>query len=899
MASIASSTNIGSSGASSIRGYGGLASGLDRDSLIESMTAATRAKIAKQQQKKQTYQWTQEAYRSISDKLVQFSRKYTSYTSSSNLSSSSFWARSSITALGSNSKYVSVSGSSSLADSVSIAGVKQLAKEASKTSSGSVSDRILSTGNLDITNADGTLKTEAVSNLEGQSLYFKYGNKTIGLSLPSGTTSDGFTYDYSTAEKAQESINKAMKNVSVGNGKTLADVLEVQTGGTGADNTLSSVQFKSKDTAGNTIMFAGGSQTALEALGIVGKGQSIDDLSNADKTISKDSWTDFDHAQTFFTDKTFIERTADKSISFTYNGVTKSIKMSQKELEDAILGKNNSDAVENVAKLMEEKLGKQFGEGRISVDGSNGKLEFKTTIAGSGPDAGQDDETSILAISSAETGVIGKTGAFKVEYGESNRVNTSASLKESGLSLGSGITWPSETDTTYFAGSIKVQELVEKLGNKVSDTTTVEELKTLISNNFSGLSDKVMSSVNEALDHFSSEGASTVGDLMDETNGKLTQYVEDRELDLTINGVKIKGLTANSTVNELISAVNSSDAQVTLSYMKNADKFTLVSTAGGASGKVELDSNAKELLFGAGFTEIKGQDAIIGVKYAGSNDVVELRRGNNAFNLDGLNITVNGTFGYDEDGNRIADTEGITFDSKVDSDKIVEAVKTMIDDLNEVIELVNKEVSTKPNRNYSPLTDEQKEELSEEQIEKWEAKAKEGILFGDADLRSLSDSLRFIFNTGSEENSMLESFGISKSTSYGDNGKLVFDEAKFRAALDSNPEDLKELFTKTADNTTGDKGGFMARLTTITEKYASTSGATKGILIERAGSTYAPTSILSNYLQKSIDSVDDNIDRLKDKLKIEQDRYISQFTSLETLISQMNSQSSWLSSSFG
>ncbi len=70
-------TSIKNSTSSSIKGYGGLASGLDRDTLIEGMTSSTRAKIAKQQKKKQTYAWQQEAYRSISSKLVEFSRKYT------------------------------------------------------------------------------------------------------------------------------------------------------------------------------------------------------------------------------------------------------------------------------------------------------------------------------------------------------------------------------------------------------------------------------------------------------------------------------------------------------------------------------------------------------------------------------------------------------------------------------------------------------------------------------------------------------------------------------------------------------------------------------------------------------------------------------------------------------
>ena len=91
----------------------------------------------------------------------------------------------------------------------------------------------------------------------------------------------------------------------------------------------------------------------------------------------------------------------------------------------------------------------------------------------------------------------------------------------------------------------------------------------------------------------------------------------------------------------------------------------------------------------------------------------------------------------------------------------------------------------------------------------------------------------------------------------------------------------------------------MVRLQTLVNKYASTTGATKGILIERAGSQYAPTSILTNSMQKQMDEIDDEIDRLMDKLEMEQDRYISQFTTLETLISQMNSQSSWLSNACG
>ena len=109
MASISSVNSTGSSLTSSIRGFGGLASGLDRDTLIEQFTAGTRSKIAQQKQKQQKLQWTQEAIRGISDKIYDFSSKFTSFSSSSNLTSSKLFSRSQISVNGVNSKYVSCS----------------------------------------------------------------------------------------------------------------------------------------------------------------------------------------------------------------------------------------------------------------------------------------------------------------------------------------------------------------------------------------------------------------------------------------------------------------------------------------------------------------------------------------------------------------------------------------------------------------------------------------------------------------------------------------------------------------------------------------------------------------------------------------------------------------------
>lgn len=891
--------SIKNSSASSLRGYGGLASGLDRDTLIEGMTASTKAKIAKQQKKKQTYGWQQEAYRSISSKLVEFSKKYTSYTNqSTNLSSPSFWAKSNITPVGSNSSYVSVSGSSALSDTMSIVGVKQLAKNSSMASKTEVSDSSLITGSIN-------LGESQVSNLEGQYVYFKVGSKSYSVSLKSGTTTDGYTYDYSNGKNAQESITRSLKEVSIGGGKTLADVIQVTADPYNAadpEGTPFKLNFKSTDTANNTILFDGGSEKAIKALGFT----NFDNLSEEERQIKPEGFTeDFMNKQKFFEPKTFAQRVGGTSMSFTYNGTTKSIEFdSAADIQtkiDAATG--DEEKLKTIASQMQEKLNQQFGAGRIEVGTqkdpvTNGyQLVFKTKDASTG----LDDTSSILSLSYADNGVLGKNGAFRVSSGESNRLNTNASLADSGLkNIEQNLNTKGKLnqDTTYFAGSIKAQEAIKGLGSLVTDTTTLDELKQLIATKNPTMSDKDLSSINNAIDYFkNSESATNVGEL----NTKMNSYVDSREMKLKINDVDIKGLTYNSTITDIMNKINSSDAKVTISYMKNADKFLIQSNVGGVAGDVKIEGDDAAMLFGVkdtNYTVTKGQDAIVSVKYAGSEDVVNLTRESNAFSMDGLNITLNGTFGYSGD-TLIEGTDPIKFNSKTDSDSIVKAVTDMIKDYNEMIELVNKEVSTKPNRSYEPLTDDQKADMTEDQIKKWEEKAKTGLLFNDSDLRGLADSMRFIFESGSEDKATLASFGLSTSTNYGDNGKLVLDETKFRASLESNSADLQKIFTRTSDTSTGDKGGVMARLSEITEKYASTTGATKGILIEKAGSVYAPTSILKNSLQKSMDSQDTIIERLTAQLKTETDRYIKQFTNLETLISQMNSQSSWLSSSLG
>ena len=121
---------------------------------------------------------------------------------------------------------------------------------------------------------------------------------------------------------------------------------------------------------------------------------------------------------------------------------------------------------------------------------------------------------------------------------------------------------------------------------------------------------------------------------------------------------------------------------------------------------------------------------------------------------------------------------------------------------------------------------------------------------------------------------------------------------EFREALESDPDKVQEAFTKSKE-TGAATDGLMASLTAITDKYADTDGDVKGILIEKAGSQYSPTSALDNTLLDQMKDVEDEISKWQDKMSDKVDYYTNKFTQLEVLINEMNSQSSALSGMLG
>ncbi len=656
--------SLSTSTSTSIRGYGGLASGLDRDELIKGMTLGTTTKINKQEQKKQQAQWRQEAIQTISSAMIGFHSKYTeTLTSSTNLFSSLLWGRNKITTSGINSKYVSVTGTASGADAITIMGIKQKAEDAKWSSSNKISDGTLSSDIIDINTTDP--EAYKVENLVGKTIDIKYGGTTYSIYL-----SESDNYDYSNAEGIKNAINDLLSKQTTSNDKKLSTIVEATVND---DGTLG---FKDIGSGGNTLELTGGS--ALELLGlrkekegdekegkVVNDGKITSDATQVAGEIKEEN---------IIKKVDFYEYVAGKTLSFSYNGTSATVKMpgaedlkkAAEEIKTKDPSKSQNEAtIEAIADSIQDQLDKSFGKGRIEVDGTGGKLSFRTTVPGSkGADGKlETDESSVFSLTGGSIALIGnKKGALQ----------SGGADKQSALHAG---------DTTRLNLNVAIEK--------------------------AGLLNK--------------------GNLKFDANGEATFKINDKEITIK----------KTDTINDVMKKINNSGAGVTVSYQEAADKFTFTSTEKGASGAIEFDQNSKDLvnaLFGLGVgdkdannVEVygkRGQDAIVSVKYAGSDEIVNLRRDSNSFTVDGLSIAIKGTFGeYNAAGEleNVEPDQAVEIDASVDVDKLMDTIKSFVEEYNSIVDMVNTQLTTKHEKDYDPLSSEQKGELSESEIERLES----------------------------------------------------------------------------------------------------------------------------------------------------------------------------------
>ncbi len=384
--------------------------------------------------------------------------------------------------------------------------------------------------------------------------------------------------------------------------------------------------------------------------------------------------------------------------------------------------------------------------------------------------------------------------------------------------------------------------------------------------------------------------------------------LEGDTFQFTINGESFS-FNTSSTLNNVITGINNSNAGVKLSYSSITDKFTLTSKETGSASTIDFSDESGNLLnaiLGTG-KATAGTDCVVKVGLDGATeeeDLVTLVRSSNTFEMDGTTYTVNGL----AEGTA---TENVTITTAYDVDSMVETITGFVSAYNALIDSINDKLNETYYDDFPPLTEDQKESLTESEQAIWTEKAKSGLLRNDSALKSivselrssLYDSVAKLDGSGNSLGLIITDVGIT-TNSYSDYGKLTIDEASLRTALTKNAEGVLALFTQKASvsysqyNTTEKKetryeeSGLLWRLSDIIKNNVSKVGK-KGALVEMVGSpdnSFVGTTTYS----KKISTIETTISTLTDKLADEQDRYWTKFTAMETAINNLNSQSSWL-----
>ena len=264
-------------------------------------------------------------------------------------------------------------------------------------------------------------------------------------------------------------------------------------------------------------------------------------------------------------------------------------------------------------------------------------------------------------------------------------------------------------------------------------------------------------------------------------------------------------------------------------------------------------------------------------------DGTVIERNSNTFELDG--ITMELTSEYHDTGTPIRLT------TSRDTDKIVDSLKSFVEDYNALVEELNEHLKETANyKKYAPLTDEQKKEMSDKEIELWEEKSKEGLLHNDANITSFLGDMRMVLYSSVEGAGLsLYDIGIETSDNWRDNGKLVIDEDVLKSMAATNPDAICKLFT---DRDQGLGTGMQNAL----KDAANVSSGSPGTMVRYAGTKDVLTT--SNTLYEEMKHISETLSNLNTKYQLEKTRYWNQFNAMEQAISNMNSQSSWLTQQF-
>lgn len=398
--------------------------------------------------------------------------------------------------------------------------------------------------------------------------------------------------------------------------------------------------------------------------------------------------------------------------------------------------------------------------------------------------------------------------------------------------------------------------------------------------------------------------ATSFADVASDIQAKLIEAYEDHidaQTGLTAaEKTALKAKAANTTV-----VFDSATSAFKISGMEEYAASISVKRDAGTDTSSNMDklfgSESVTLNDGGTAKEIltKAQNAIVSI------NGIEIERNTNSFEYDGLSFTLTSeskfTYETDSNGDPILDVDGnkikknpIDEPTQIvvtrDTQKILDGLKEFIEEYNTMItsfyEMYQADVTYK---DYAPLTDAQKAEMSEKEIENWEIKAKEGLLRSDNSLYKIMSAMRSAMYSKADGGSLaIYDLGMSTSHYLSDGNFSMPNESDLLAIIEKDPDGIQQLF---AGN-----GGIMERLNTAINEAVRNQGSASGYLTMVAGANDLDSDASLN---KQIKNIDNQLTSLESRYWSEYNRYWSQFNKMEQLIQQMNTQSSWMSQQLG
>ncbi len=263
-----------------------------------------------------------------------------------------------------------------------------------------------------------------------------------------------------------------------------------------------------------------------------------------------------------------------------------------------------------------------------------------------------------------------------------------------------------------------------------------------------------------------------------------------------------------------------------------------------------------------------------------NNTIVE--KSANDFTVNGMSFSLKET---------MATGKAATFRLENDADATVESIKKYVELYNETIDMINGKLSEERYRKFPPLTDEQKKDMSENNIKLWEEKAKSGLLRSDSLLDGIVRKLRSAVSNPvsglAKGMSTLSAIGIT-TNDWKEKGKLYIDEDKLRYAVTMDLEGVMKLFNASGDDSSSQ--GVATRF------YDILKGGIQDLTEKAGGGEYQIYD--DSILGKQIRDMENRISNLEEKLIKTEERYWQKFTAMEQAIQYANQQSMWLSMQF-